>query len=86
VQLARDVLADGLAQAALVGGVDVLFGAQDDLEGAGLPLLLVLGQAAGLCVCAGEGDRAEVVLLVEDVIEGEGLVVLLHEGVEAACW
>lgn len=92
VQLPRDVLADDLAQAALVGGVDVLVGAGDDLEGAGLPLLLnleqtgldllelVLTQATGLCVCAGEGDGAEDILLVEDVVEGEGLVVLLHEG------
>lgn len=96
VQLAGDVLADDLAQAALVGGVDVLVGAGDDLEGAGPPLLLdlvgldllelFLGQAAGLCVCTGEGDGTEDVLLVEDVVEGEGLVVLLHKGVEAACW
>lgn len=98
VQLPRDVLADDLAQAASVGGVDVLVGAGDDLEGAGLPLLLdleqagldllelSLGEAAGFCVCAGEGDGAEDVLLVEDVVEGEGFVLLLHEGVEAACW
>lgn len=78
--------------------MDVLVGAGDDLEGAGLPLLLdleqadldllelFLGQAAGFCVCAGEGDGAEDVLLGEDVVEGEGLVLLLHEGVEAAYW
>lgn len=86
VQLPRDVLADDPAQAALVGDVDVLVGAGDDLEGAGLPLLLeleqagldllelLLGQAAGFCVCAGEGDGAEDVLLVEHVVEGEGFV------------
>lgn len=37
VQLPRDVLADDLAQAALVGGVDVLVGGGDDLEGAWPP-------------------------------------------------
>lgn len=73
--------------------MDVLVGTGDDLEGAGLPLLLdleqalldllelFLGQAADLFVCAGEGDGAEDILLVEDVVEGEGLVVVLHEGV-----
>lgn len=98
VQLPRDVLADDLAPAALVGGVDVLVGAGDDLEGAGLPLLLdleqagldllelFLGEAASFCVCAGEGDGAEDFLLVEDVVEGEGFVVLLYEGIEAAYW
>lgn len=98
MQLPRDVLGYDFAQAALVGGVDILVGAGDDLEGAGQPLLLdlgpagldslelVLGQAAGLCVCAGEGDGADDVLVVADIVEGEGLVVLLHKGVEAACW
>lgn len=96
MQLPRDVLGYDFAQAALVGGVDILVGAGDDLEGAGQPLLLdlgpagldslelVLGQAAGLCVCAGEGDGADDVLVVADIVEGEGLVVLLHKGVEAA--
>lgn len=86
VQLPRDVLADNL-------GADEDIGSGDDLEGTGLSLLLdleqagldlielVLGKAAGLCVCEGEGDGAEDVLLVEDVFEGEGLVLLLHEGV-----
>lgn len=98
MQLPRDVLIDDLAQAALVGGVNVLVGAGDDHEGAGLPLLLdleqaclnllelLLGQAAGLCGCGGKGDGVEDVLPMEDVVEGEGLVVLLHEGIEAACW
>lgn len=96
VQLPRDVFADDLAQAALAGSVDVLVCAGDDLEGAGLPLLLdleqagldlfelFLGQAPGFYFCEGEGNGAEDFLLVDDIVDGEGLVVLLREGVEAA--
>lgn len=91
VQFTGRVLADDSAQAALSRRCGCPRRCRPptlvlDLEQACLDLLeLVLGQAAGLCVCAGEGDGAEDVLLMEDFVEGQGLAVLLHEGVEAAC-
>ena len=97
VKLASNILSDDLAEATLVGSVDILVDAGDDLEGTLLPLLLdseetllqlaelVLGDDAGLGVGAGKGNAAGDVLGVEGTVEVDGLVVLDHEGVEAAC-
>ena len=96
VQLAADVLADDLAEAALVGRVDVLVVVLDD-ERVGGPFLLdlrealfdgrelVLGQDAVVEVGAREGDGARDVLHVEEAVVRERRVVLLHDGVEALC-
>lgn len=95
VELAGDILANDLAESALVGCVNVLVDAGDDGEGASLPLVLdlektllellklLLGDDAVLGVGAGKGDAAKDVLLVEHTIEEDALVVLDHKRIEA---
>lgn len=96
VQFAADLLANDLAQTALVGGVDVLVVGLG-LEGVGAPFLgdlleaaldlgeLLRRQDAGLGVGAGEGDRAGNVLLPHNAVIGKRGIVLLHDGVQALC-
>lgn len=96
VQLPADLLADDLAEPALVGGVDVLVVLFGD-EAVGAPLLGDLGEAAldlgeligaqdtGFGVGAREGQRAGNILVPQDAVVGQRHVVLHHEGVEALC-
>ena len=92
MELASD-RADDLAEAALVGGVDVLV-AVLDLEGVGGPLLANLAKALDELVALGVGDDARLreragvahrsadVLLRHAAVEGQGLVELLHQRVD----